>query len=110
MIEKVELELEGRTLSMETGRVAKQAHGSVWLQYGETVVLVAAVADKKGSPMDFFPLTVDYREKFYAGGRIPGNFFKREGAPSTTEKLNARLIDHQIRPLFLNRGVETQVH
>ena len=109
MIEKVELELEGRTLSIETGRVAKQAHGAVWMRYGETVVLVAAVADKKEASMDFFPLTVDYREKFYAGGRIPGNFFKREGAPSTTEKLSARLIDHTVRPLFLMRNVETQV-
>ncbi len=100
MIEKVELELEGRTLSIETGRVAKQAHGAAWMRYGDTVVLVATVADHREFSGDFFPLMVDYREKFYAGGRIPGNFFKREGAPSTTEKLNARLIDHQIRPLF----------
>lgn len=109
MAERIELELEGRTLSIEHGRVAKQAHGAVWMQYGETVVLVATVADSRESDMDFFPLTVDYREKFYASGRIPGNFFKREGAPSTTEKLSARLIDHQIRPLFLKRDVETQV-
>ncbi len=109
MVEKFEMELEGRTLSIEYGRVAKQAHGAVWMQYGETVVLVATVADTRESDLDFFPLTVDYREKFYAGGRIPGNFFKREGAPSTTEKLSARLIDHQIRPLFLKRNVETQV-
>ena len=109
MVEKIELELEGRTFSIEYGRVAKQAHGAVWMQYGETVVLVATVADTRESDMDFFPLTVDYREKFYASGRIPGNFFKREGAPSTTEKLSARLIDHQIRPLFLKRDVETQV-
>ena len=109
MAERIELELEGRTLSIEHGRVARQAHGAVWMQYGETVVLVATVADTRESDMDFFPLTVDYREKFYASGRIPGNFFKREGAPSTTEKLSARLIDHQIRPLFLKRDVETQV-
>ena len=109
MVEKIELELEGRTLSIEYGRVAKQADGAVWMQYGETVVLVATVADTKVSNLDFFPLTVDYREKFYASGKIPGNFFKREGAPSTTEKLSARLIDHQIRPLFLKRDVETQV-
>jgi polyribonucleotide nucleotidyltransferase len=109
MVEKIELELEGRTLSIEYGRVAKQAHGAVWMQYGETVVLVATVADTRESNLDFFPLTVDYREKFYASGKIPGNFFKREGAPSTTEKLSARLIDHQIRPLFLKRDVETQV-
>lgn len=109
MAERIELELEGRTLSIEHGRVAKQAHGAVWMQYGETVVLVATVADTRESDLDFFPLTVDYREKFYASGRIPGNFFKREGAPSTTEKLSARLIDHQIRPLFSKRDVETQV-
>lgn len=109
MAERIELELEGRTLTIESGRVAKQAHGAVWMQYGDTVVLVATVADTRESDLDFFPLTVDYREKFYASGRIPGNFFKREGAPSTTEKLSARLIDHQIRPLFLKRDVETQV-
>jgi len=106
----MELEIGGRTLSIETGRVAKQAHGAAWLQYGDTIVLVAAVADQRESPLDFFPLTVDYREKAYAGGRIPGSIFKREGAPSTTEKLNARLIDHQIRPLFPKSfQFETQV-
>ena len=110
MIEKAELELAGRTLSIETGRVAKQAHGAVWVRYGDTVVLVAAVADDRETAMDFFPLMVDYREKMYAGGRVPGNFFKREGAPSTTEKLNARLIDHQIRPQFSKAfKYETQV-
>lgn len=113
MSEKLELELGGRTLSAETGRVAKQAHGAVWMRYGETIVLVAAVADNKPQDMPFFPLTVDYREKFYAGGRIPGNFFKREGAPSTTEKLNARLIDHPIRSAFpkayTRMACETQV-
>lgn len=110
MIEKVELELGGRNLSIETGRVATQAHGSVWMRYGDTIVLVAAVADHKGADLDFFPLTVDYREKMYAGGRIPGNFFKREGRPSTAETLHARLIDHQIRPLFPKTfNFETQV-
>lgn len=109
MVDKVEMELGGRTLSIETGRVAKQANGAAWMQYGDTIVLVAAVANKNASDIPFFPLTVDYREKFYAGGRIPGNFFKREGAPSTAEKLHARLIDHQIRPLFLLRNVETMV-
>ena len=73
--------------------------------------MVAAVSDNKPSDFDFFPLQVDYREKMYAGGRIPGNFFKREGAPSTTEKLHARLIDHQIRPLFPEAyDFETQVY
>ena len=75
MIAKVELEYAGRPLSIETGRVAKQSHGAVWMKYGETIVLVAAVSDNKPSDFDFFPLQVDYREKMYAGGRIPGNFF-----------------------------------
>ena len=110
MVEKVELELGGRSLSIETGRVAKQAHGAVWMRYGDTIVLVAAVADQRKSTFDFFPLTVDYREKQYAGGRIPGSIFKREGAPTVTEKLNCRLIDHQIRPLFPKAfQYETQV-
>ena len=111
MIERVELEYAGRPLSIETGRVATQSHGAVWMQYGETIVLVAVVSDSRPSNFDFFPLQVDYREKFYAGGRIPGNFFKREGAPSTAEKLHARLIDHQIRPLFPKAyNFETQVY
>ena len=75
MKEKVEMECAGRPLSIETGRVAKQSHGAVWMQYGETIVLVAAVSDTRPSDFDFFPLQVDYREKTYAGGRIPGNFF-----------------------------------
>ena len=104
MVEKVEMDLGGRPLSIETGRVAKQANGAAWMRYGDTIVLVAAVANKEASDVPFFPLTVDYREKFYAGGRIPGNFFKREGAPSTAEKLHARLIDHQIRALFQLRN------
>ena len=109
MIQKVALEFAGQPLTIETGHVAKQAHGAVWMRYGETIVLVAACADHRETDADFFPLTVDYREKFYAGGRIPGNFFKREGAPSTTEKLHARLIDHQIRPLCPYKKIETQV-
>ncbi|HCK08557.1 MAG: polyribonucleotide nucleotidyltransferase [Gemmatimonadetes bacterium] len=111
MIEKSEMELGGRTLSIETGRVAKQANGSAWLRYGDTIVLVATVAsDKENANLPFFALTVDYREKFYAGGKIPGNFFKREGRPSTSETLHARLIDHSIRPLFPLTKVETQVY
>ena len=111
MRKKVEMEYAGRPLSIETGRVAKQSHGAVWMQYGETIVLVATVSDTRPSDFDFFPLQVDYREKMYAGGRIPGNFFKREGAPTTTEKLHARLIDHQIRPLFPQAyQFETQVY
>ena len=110
MIEKAEMEIGGRTLSIETGRVAKQANGAAWMRYGDTIVLVATVASDKENDLPFFALTVDYREKFYAAGRIPGNFFKREGAPSTAEKLHARLIDHSIRPLFPLTNVETQVY
>ena len=98
---KKSVELAGRTLSVEAGRVAKQADGSVLVQYGETVVLASAVASK--TPMekaDFFPLQVEYREKAYAAGKIPGGFFKREGKPSDKEVLSARLIDRPVRPLF----------
>jgi len=88
-------------LILETGRLAKQASGAVLAQWGETVVLAAAVAnDSPSENLDFFPLTVDYREKFYASGRIPGGFYKREGRPGTSETIRARLIDRPIRPLF----------
>ena len=100
MIHKVEIELGGRSLSIETGKVAKQANGAVWIQYGETVVLVTACRTSRPEVKDFLPLTVDYREKFYASGRIPGNIFKREGRMGEQETLNARLTDHQIRPMF----------
>jgi len=90
-----------RELSIETGKLAKQAHGSVVVRYGETVVLVTACAAKEPREgLDFFPLTVDYRENFYAAGKIPGGFFKREGKPSEREVLNSRMIDRPIRPLF----------
>ncbi len=98
---KVEIEFHGRPLSIETGRLAKQASGSVLVQYGETVVLATAVAS--ASPrvgIDFFPLTVDYQEKTFAAGKIPGGFFKREGRPAEKEVLTSRLIDRPIRPLF----------
>ena len=100
MIKKT-LELSGRTLTLETGRLAKQASGSVLVTYGETVLLVA-VTSSKGQDEDrgFFPLSVDYREKFYASGKIPGGFFKREARPSEKEIINARLTDRPIRPLF----------
>ena len=89
------------TLTIETGEIAKQAHGAVIVSMDETVVLVTAVGDKKTRPgQDFFPLTVDYLEKFYSAGRIPGSFFKREGRPSEKETLTSRLIDRPIRPLF----------
>ena len=100
MIHKVETTLGERILSFETGRVAKQAHGAVWIQYGETVVLVTACRSEGGEDRGFLPLTVDYREKAYAAGRIPGNIFKREGRMSEKETLSARLTDHQIRPMF----------
>jgi polyribonucleotide nucleotidyltransferase len=95
------LELGGRTLTIETGRMAKQADGSVTVRYGDTMVLVAAVAaDEPREGIDFFPLTVEYREQAYAAGRIPGGFFKREGRPREKEILTARMIDRPIRPLF----------
>jgi polyribonucleotide nucleotidyltransferase len=95
------IDLAGRTLSIETGRMAKQANGAVLVRYGDTVILATAVASKKPlEGRDFFPLSVDYREKAYAAGKIPGGFFKREGKPSEKEVLSARLIDRPIRPLF----------
>ena len=111
MIKKVELDFHGRPLSIEIGRVAKQADGAALVRYGETVVLVTAVAAKELKlDTDFFPLTVDYQEKTFAAGKIPGGFFKREGRPSEKEILTCRLIDRAIRPLF-SEGLrcETQV-
>ena len=107
---KVEMQLGSEKLSIETGKVAKQADGAVWVQYGGTVVLVAVVAERRESNLDFFPLTVDYREKSYAAGRIPGVYGRREPRPGTNELLTARLIDHCIRPLFpKDFQVEVQV-
>jgi polyribonucleotide nucleotidyltransferase len=100
MYKKVEREIGGRVLSMETGRLAKQAHGAVWMQYGDTGVLVTAVSDRLRDGIDFMPLTVDYQEMAYAAGKIPGGFFKREGRSSDREVLVSRLIDRPIRPLF----------
>ena len=89
------------TVTMETGEVARQAHGAVLVNMDDTVVLATVVAAKNAKPgQDFFPLTVDYVEKFYAAGRIPGGFFKREGRPTEKETLTSRLIDRPIRPLF----------
>ncbi len=100
-MDRVELEINGRTLTVETGRMAKQAGGSVFVQYGETAVLVAATASREPlEGLDFFPLTVEYRERAYAAGKIPGGFFKREGRPMDQEILTSRLIDRPIRPLF----------
>jgi polyribonucleotide nucleotidyltransferase len=96
-----ELEWAGKTLILETGKVARQADGAVVCSYGDTVVLATVVGAKTAKPgQDFFPLTVNYQEKFYAAGRIPGGFFKREGRPTEKETLVSRLIDRPIRPLF----------
>ncbi|MDY6913915.1 MAG: polyribonucleotide nucleotidyltransferase, partial [Planctomycetota bacterium] len=97
---KVEREIAGRTLSLETGRVACQAHGAVWVQYGDTVVLSTVLTAPPIREIDYFPLYVDYRENQYAAGKVPGGFFKREGRPSTKEILTMRMIDRPNRPLF----------
>jgi polyribonucleotide nucleotidyltransferase len=111
MVKKIELDFHGRPLTIEVGRVAKQADGAAWVRYGETVVLVTAVAMRELKlDTDFFPLTVDYQEKTFAAGKIPGGFFKREGRPSEKEILTCRLIDRSIRPLFAEGlRCETQV-
>ena len=99
----------GRDLVIEVGRVATQAGGAVTVQYGETVILAAAVGAAEGIPdRNFLPLTVDYREKSYAAGKIPGGFFKREGRPTEKEILSARLIDRTIRPLF-NKDITFEI-
>ncbi|WP_370822948.1 polyribonucleotide nucleotidyltransferase [Dialister invisus] len=98
------MELAGRPLIVETGKMAKQASGAVLVRYGETVVLVTSTASKEARDgMDFFPLTVDYEEKMYAVGKMPGGFLRREGRPGNSAILNARLIDRPIRPLFDKR-------
>src|SRR4051795_552567 len=97
-----ELMWGGRRLVLETGKIARQADGAVLATYGETTVLCTAVAAKSAKPgQDFFPLTVNYQEKTFAAGKIPGGFFKREGRPSEKETLTSRLIDRPIRPLFV---------
>jgi polyribonucleotide nucleotidyltransferase len=101
MVHKVNVDFGGRPFSIETGKMAKQANGSVLVQYGETVVLVTAVtSDTRREGIDFVPLTVNYQEMTYAAGRIPGGFFKREGRPSDRETLISRFIDRPLRPLF----------
>jgi polyribonucleotide nucleotidyltransferase len=96
-----EIEWGGRPLKIETGRIARQANGSALVQYGETTVLATAVAEREARPgIDFFPLTVNYQERTYAAGKIPGGYFKREGRPTEKETLVSRLIDRPIRPLF----------
>ncbi|MEQ9365542.1 MAG: polyribonucleotide nucleotidyltransferase, partial [Leptospirales bacterium] len=98
---KKSVEIDSRTISIETGNWAKQAHGSVVYRSGNLVLLATVCADKEAREgQDFFPLTVDYREKFYAAGRIPGGYFKRENRPADHETLMSRMIDRPIRPLF----------
>ncbi len=100
MTHRIERSFAGRTLSLETGRMAKLAHGSCLVQFGETVVLVAVTAQDQPTHLPFFPLTVEYQEKTYAAGKIPGGFFKREGRPGEKAILSARSIDRPLRPLF----------
>src|SRR4051812_10314492 len=107
----VEIDWGGRPLKLETGKIARQADGAVLATYGETVVLATVVASKAPREgVDFLPLTVDYQEKTYAAGRIPGGYFKREGRPTEKETLVSRLIDRPVRPLFIDGWRnETQV-
>ena len=100
MIQRIERQFAGRTLSLEFGRMAKLAQGSCLVQYGDTVILCAATVQNSPTHLPFFPLTIEYREKAYAAGKIPGGFFKREGRPGELEVLAARLTDRPLRPLF----------
>jgi polyribonucleotide nucleotidyltransferase len=110
MMQRMERQFAGRTLSLEIGRMAKLAQGSCLVQYGDTVVLCAVTVQDKPTHLPFFPLTIEYREKSYAAGKIPGGFFKREGRPGEKEILSARQIDRPIRPLFPEGFLyETQV-
>ena len=98
---KKEVEVAGKKISLETGKVARQADGAIIATCGETVVLATVVGAKKVNPdMDYFPLSVNYQEKYYAAGKIPGGYFKREARPTESETLISRLIDRPIRPLF----------
>src|SRR5271155_4319547 len=96
----VTVEVGGRPLVLETGKIAKQANGAIVARYGDTVVLTTACMATTMNDRDFLPLTVDYRENTYSAGKIPGGFFKREGRPSEKEVLTSRLIDRPMRPLF----------
>ena len=110
MFEQVSVELGGRTLTLETGKMARQAHGAIVARYGDSVVLATACMDNKATEKDFLPLTVDYRESTYSAGKIPGGFFKREGRPSEREILTSRLTDRPLRPLFPEGwATETQI-
>src|SRR3954471_13940968 len=100
MFVRESVNIGGRLLTFETGRLAKLAHGAVLVTFGESVVLVTAVSTEERPGLDFFPLTCEYLEKTYAAGKIPGGFFKREGRQRDTEILTARLMDRPMRPLF----------
>ena len=105
----VEIDWAGRPLKLETGGMARQADGAVLATYGETVLLATVCAAKSEKPgQSFFPLTVNYMEKFYAAGKVPGGYFKREGRPTERETLIARLTDRPIRPLF-PKGFKNEV-
>ena len=100
-IHKEEIEVNGKKLTLETGKVARQADGAIIASLGETVVIATAVGAKKvAEGQDYFPLSVNYQEKYYAAGKIPGGYFKREARPTESETLISRLIDRPIRPLF----------
>src|SRR6476619_5581582 len=100
MMQQIERTFAGRRLRIETGRMAKQAAGSAVVQFGDTMVIATVTVSDQQSPLPFFPLTVEYKEKTYAAGKIPGGFIKREGRPQDAEILSARIIDRSIRPLF----------
>jgi len=103
---EVELNIKGQNLSLQTGIIARQTDGSVLVKYGDTYVLCTVVAEKTlKEGLDFVPLTIDYQEKAYSAGKIPGGFFKREGKPTDKEVLVSRLIDRPIRPLFLKDSI-----
>ena len=108
-VKSVSLDWAGRKLTLETGKIARQADGAVYATWGETALLATVVYAKEAKPgQDFFPLTVNYQEKYFASGRIPGGFFKREGRPTERETLLSRLIDRPIRPLFVD-GFKNEV-
>ena len=100
MVSNFECAIGANTLKFQTGKLAQQANGSVVVSYGDCVLLVTATMSKPREDIDFFPLTIDFEEKLYARGKIPGNFFRREGRPSTDAVLTDRLTDRPIRPLF----------
>jgi len=99
-VQRIEQDFAGRRLVIESGRLAKQAAGAAVVQFGDTMMLAAITVSPNISTLPFFPLTVEYREKTYAAGKIPGGFLKREGRPSDKEILASRLIDRSVRPLF----------